>query len=218
MERVGIKCHSQKERLDRTIAIASFFTHLSLSLSLSLIKNDSFWRRRNPKILLIALFSSSSLSLFQILLVSFCFSDSLMAELTQADVVYSPRSFQVWKTLVNWLAFLYQIFLQILRAVGYHPLLSSSAKASADGFKPLPAIELLDRASESPTTVDIASTTTSDSSDCERSRFHRLKVCLELVKVLWNLFYFDFFLLVGRRYFALWNLESLWSLIREEQD
>lgn len=183
MERVGIKCHSQKERLDRTIAIASFFTHLSLSLSL----------RRNPKILLIALFSSSSLSLFQILLVSFCFSDSLMAELTQADVVYSPRSFQVWKTLVNWLAFFYQIFLQILRAVGYHPLLSSSAKASADGFKPLPAIELLDRASESPTTVDIASTTTSDSSDCERSRFHRLKVCLELVKVLWNLFFFDFF-------------------------
>ncbi|KAG7566128.1 hypothetical protein ISN44_As10g027270 [Arabidopsis suecica] len=85
------------------------------------------------------------------ILVSFFFSDSLMAELTQADVVYSPRSFQVWKTLVNWLAFFYQI----LCAVGYHPLLSSSAKASADGFKPLPAIELLDRAS----------------SDCEHSRF-----------------------------------------------
>ncbi|XP_020868583.1 uncharacterized protein LOC9326723 [Arabidopsis lyrata subsp. lyrata] len=74
-----------------------------------------------------------------------------MAELTHADVVYSPRWFQVWKTLVNWLAFFYQI----LCAVGYHPLLSSSAKASADGFKPLPAIELLDRAS----------------SDCEHSRF-----------------------------------------------
>ncbi|XP_010504466.1 PREDICTED: carboxy-terminal domain RNA polymerase II polypeptide A small phosphatase 1-like [Camelina sativa] len=103
-----------------------------------------------------------------------------MAELTQAsDVVYSPRSFQVWKTLVDWLAFFYQIFLQILRAVGYHPLLSSSssssAKATADGFKPLPSIELLDRADESPTTVDIAS------SDGE---LQRLKVVLDLDETL----------------------------------
>lgn len=101
-----------------------------------------------------------------------------MAELTQADVVYSPRSLQVWKTLVNWLAFFYQIFLQILRAVGHHPLLSSSAKAAADGFKPLPAIELLDRAAESPTTVEIASSANSCCSDGQRTRFQRLKVCL----------------------------------------
>ncbi|CAH8253523.1 unnamed protein product [Arabidopsis lyrata] len=87
-----------------------------------------------------------------------------MAELTHADVVYSPRWFQVWKTLVNWLAFFYQI----LCAVGYHPLLSSSAKASADGFKPLPAIELLDRAS----------------SDCEHSRFGSSLATLKDLKLL----------------------------------
>lgn len=89
-----------------------------------------------------------------------------MAELTQADVVYSRRSLQLWKTLVNCLAFFYQIFLQILRAVGYHPLLSSSA----DGFKPLPNIELLETAADSPASVEIES-----SIEVERSRFQRLK-------------------------------------------
>ncbi|XP_018487001.1 uncharacterized protein LOC108857507 isoform X2 [Raphanus sativus] len=95
-----------------------------------------------------------------------------MAELTQSDVVYSPRSLQVWKTFMNCLAFFYQIFLQILRAVGYHPLLSSSSssKAAADGFKPLPCIEL----PESPTTVEIAS----------EGRFQRLKVVLDLDETL----------------------------------
>ncbi|XP_013600379.1 PREDICTED: CTD small phosphatase-like protein isoform X2 [Brassica oleracea var. oleracea] len=97
-----------------------------------------------------------------------------MAELTQSDVVYSPRSLQAWKTFMNCLAFFYQIFLQILRAVGYHPLLSSSsAKAASDGFKPLPSIEL----PESPTTVEIASSTTGD-------RFQRLKVVLDLDETL----------------------------------
>ncbi|XP_013663466.1 CTD small phosphatase-like protein isoform X2 [Brassica napus] len=97
-----------------------------------------------------------------------------MAELTQSDVVYSPRSLQVWKTFMNCLAFFYQIFLQILRAVGYHPLLSSSSsKAAADGFKPLPSIEL----PESPTTVEIASSATGD-------RFQRLKVVLDLDETL----------------------------------
>ncbi|KAJ0246884.1 Haloacid dehalogenase-like hydrolase [Hirschfeldia incana] len=97
-----------------------------------------------------------------------------MAELTQSDVVYSPRSLQVWKTFMNCLAFFYQIFLQILRAVGYHPLLSSSSsKAAADGFKPLPSIEL----PESPATVEIASSATGD-------RLQRLKVVLDLDETL----------------------------------
>ncbi|KAF8102007.1 hypothetical protein N665_0201s0299 [Sinapis alba] len=100
-----------------------------------------------------------------------------MAELTQSDVVYSPRSLQVWKTFMNCLAFFYQIFLQILRAVGYHPLLSSSSKAAADGFKPLPSIELLGTSPESPTTVEIASSDVED-------RFQRLKVVLDLDETL----------------------------------
>ncbi|EFH69664.1 predicted protein [Arabidopsis lyrata subsp. lyrata] len=101
-----------------------------------------------------------------------------MAELTHADVVYSPRWFQVWKTLVNWLAFFYQI----LCAVGYHPLLSSSAKASADGFKPLPAIELLDRAS----------------SDCEHSRFGSSLGILHLGILSSNIVEIHGFLTYGR--------------------
>ncbi|KAJ9175893.1 hypothetical protein P3X46_014399 [Hevea brasiliensis] len=66
-----------------------------------------------------------------------------MAELTQPEVVYSPRSLQLWRTLWNWLAFLFQIFLQILRALGHLPLLSSSS-SSSNSFKPLPVVELLE--------------------------------------------------------------------------
>ncbi|XP_065872273.1 uncharacterized protein [Euphorbia lathyris] len=72
-----------------------------------------------------------------------------MAELTQTEVVYSSRSIQIWSTLWNWLAFFYQIFLQILRALGHLPLLSSS-----NSFKPLPVVELSE--TDLPATVEIA--------------------------------------------------------------
>ncbi|KAJ8764052.1 hypothetical protein K2173_004943 [Erythroxylum novogranatense] len=65
-----------------------------------------------------------------------------MAELTQAEVVYSPRSLRVWRTLWNWLGFFFQIFLSILRALGHLPLLSSSSSSSSHSFKPLPVVEL----------------------------------------------------------------------------
>ncbi|XP_010535319.1 PREDICTED: carboxy-terminal domain RNA polymerase II polypeptide A small phosphatase 1 [Tarenaya hassleriana] len=113
-----------------------------------------------------------------------------MAELTQAEVVYSPRSLQVWKALVNWLAFFYQIFLQILRAVGYHHLLSSSSsssdKAVANGFKPLPVVELPELASESPATVEIASGRTYGERDGHGygGRFAKLTVVLDLDETL----------------------------------
>lgn len=92
-----------------------------------------------------------------------------MAELTQAEVVYSPRSVQVWRTLLNWLAFFFQIFVQILRAVGHHPLLSSSSSSSpssSDGFKPLPMVELSE--AESPATLDITDGRCSDVGDEDR--------------------------------------------------
>lgn len=63
-----------------------------------------------------------------------------MAELTQAEV-YSPGwTLQVWRTLLNWLGFLFQIFLRILHGLGHHPLLSGSAPS----FKRLPVVELPD--------------------------------------------------------------------------
>ncbi|XP_050210594.1 uncharacterized protein LOC126660918 [Mercurialis annua] len=73
-----------------------------------------------------------------------------MSELTQSEIVYSPssttRSIQVWRTLCQWLAFFFQIFLQILRTLGHLPLLSSS-----NSFKPLPVIELTETETETET-------------------------------------------------------------------
>jgi hypothetical protein len=77
-----------------------------------------------------------------------------MAELTQADV-YSPRSLQVWRTLLNWLAFFFQIFYQILRALGHQPMLSSASSSSSPSFKPLPVVELPDHDSPPTSAVEI---------------------------------------------------------------
>ncbi|XP_043687245.1 CTD nuclear envelope phosphatase 1 homolog [Telopea speciosissima] len=75
-----------------------------------------------------------------------------MAELAQAEVYSpSPKPLQVWRTVLSWLVFFFQIFLQILRGtpsmaqvlsyVGLrHPLLTSSS--SSPSFKPLPVVEL----------------------------------------------------------------------------
>lgn len=68
-----------------------------------------------------------------------------MAELAQTEV-YAPRRLQAWRTLLNWLAFFFQIFVQIIKGtasiaqllsyVGLrHSLLSPS-------FKPLPLSEV----------------------------------------------------------------------------
>ncbi|XVE99762.1 hypothetical protein REPUB_Repub03eG0229000 [Reevesia pubescens] len=109
-----------------------------------------------------------------------------MAELTQAEV-YSPRSIQVWRALLNWLAFFFQIFAQIIRAVGQYPLLSSSsassttvsASASTQGFKPLPVVDSTEI--ESPATVEIAAVF--DSLD-EDNRIEKLTVVLDLDETL----------------------------------
>ncbi|KAL8050214.1 hypothetical protein ABFX02_06G068200 [Erythranthe guttata] len=78
-----------------------------------------------------------------------------MAELAAAEM-YAPRTIQVWRTLLNWMAFFFQIFAQILRGtpsfgqifsyVGLgHGSLLSSAPAQ---FKPLAVVELSDFAEE----------------------------------------------------------------------
>jgi len=73
-----------------------------------------------------------------------------MAELTHPEVVYSPRSIQLWRALWNWLAFFFQIFLQILRAVGPRSLSTPSHT-----FKPLPLGELPETTDPPPATVEI---------------------------------------------------------------
>ncbi|EEF29000.1 conserved hypothetical protein [Ricinus communis] len=112
-----------------------------------------------------------------------------MAELTQQEIVYSPRSIQVWRTLWNWLAFFFQIFLQILRALGHLPLLSSSS-SSSNTFKPLPVIELTETETETGTetetdlsaaTLEIASGPVSSPVD---QPFRKLTVVLDLDETL----------------------------------
>ena len=88
-----------------------------------------------------------------------------MAELTQPEV-YSPRSLQLWRTLLNWLAFFFQIFAQILRALGHQPLLSSSS-STTHAFKPLPVAELPEQ--DSPTAVEIPAAATVSVSDSDHS-------------------------------------------------
>ncbi|PPD98607.1 hypothetical protein GOBAR_DD04417 [Gossypium barbadense] len=108
-----------------------------------------------------------------------------MAELTQAEV-YSPRSLQVWRALLNWLAFFYQIFAQIIRAVGQYPLLSSSSSSSITStsthrFKPLPVAD--STRTESRATVEIAAVLDSPDED----RIEKLTVWFMLLQVVLDL-------------------------------
>jgi RNA polymerase II subunit A small phosphatase-like protein len=84
----------------------------------------------------------------------------VMGELTQSEVYSPPRTQQVWKSLLSWLAFFFQIFSQIIRSLGHYPLLSSSSSSSSScsssssstspSFKPLPSVELQEYDSQSP--------------------------------------------------------------------
>ncbi|KAG4962224.1 hypothetical protein JHK82_038915 [Glycine max] len=86
-----------------------------------------------------------------------------MGELTQAEV-YSPRTQQVWRALLSWLAFFFQIFFQIIRALGHYPLLSfssnssssSNASSSSSSFKPLPSVEIAEHDSPPPSALEIS--------------------------------------------------------------
>ncbi|KAL3834839.1 hypothetical protein ACJIZ3_009575 [Penstemon smallii] len=70
-----------------------------------------------------------------------------MAELAASEV-YAPPTIQVWKTLLNWLTFFFQIFAQILR--GTPSFLASAVRAPPSHFKPLPTVELPEEAPPPP--------------------------------------------------------------------
>ncbi|MFQ6647220.1 hypothetical protein Gotur_019316 [Gossypium turneri] len=111
-----------------------------------------------------------------------------MAELTRAEV-YTPRSMQVWRALLNWLAFFFQIFAQIIRAVGQYPLLSSSSttetktttSSSTHRFKPLPVVDSVEI--ECPSTVEIAAVLDSPV-PVDEDRIEKLTVVLDLDETL----------------------------------
>ncbi|KAK4385337.1 CTD nuclear envelope phosphatase 1 [Sesamum angolense] len=80
-----------------------------------------------------------------------------MAELAAAEV-YAPRTIQVWRTLLNWMAFFFQIFAQILHGtpslnqvlsyVGIRPGSLLSSAPHAPQFKPLSVVELTEFSEE----------------------------------------------------------------------
>ncbi|CAA2988344.1 CTD nuclear envelope phosphatase 1 homolog [Olea europaea subsp. europaea] len=75
----------------------------------------------------------------------------MMAELAASEV-YAPRTIQLWRALLNWLAFFFQIFAQVLRGtpsftqvlsyVGLHHGSLLSPPHAPPHFKPLPVVEL----------------------------------------------------------------------------
>ncbi|XP_027331168.1 carboxy-terminal domain RNA polymerase II polypeptide A small phosphatase 1 [Abrus precatorius] len=105
-----------------------------------------------------------------------------MGELTQAEV-YSPRTQQVWRALLSWLAFFFQIFFQIIRALGHYPLLSfsSSSSSSSSSFKPLPSVELQEHDSPPPSALEI---TAVDYPPADRPPLQKLTVVLDLDETL----------------------------------
>ncbi|KAK4353181.1 hypothetical protein RND71_028699 [Anisodus tanguticus] len=111
-----------------------------------------------------------------------------MPELVQ---VYAPtRTLQIWKSLLNWLTFFFQIFLQILKGTpcvnqvqSYFGLRNSSLLSSSPQFKPLPVVE------EAPPPSAVALSTLQITAgsvpiSVEEERLPRLTVVLDLDETL----------------------------------
>ena len=62
-----------------------------------------------------------------------------MAELGSGEVYAPPRTIQAWKTILNWLSFFFQIFLQIIIKASPSKF---SQLVSTTAFRPLPDVEL----------------------------------------------------------------------------
>lgn len=113
----------------------------------------------------------------------------VMGELTQTEVAYSPRTQQVWKSFLSWLAFFFQIFSQIIRTLGHYRLLSSSSSSSStssstsSSFKPLPSVELqeYDLSLSPPSALEI---TADYSPAVDHRSFQKLTVVLDLDETL----------------------------------
>ncbi|PHU18198.1 hypothetical protein BC332_13893 [Capsicum chinense] len=126
-----------------------------------------------------------------------------MPELIQAKQVYAPppqpppptRSLQIWKSLLNWLAFFFQIFIQILKGtpfvtqvLSYFGLRnSSSLLSSSPQFKPLPDVELPEEEESPPSAVALSALKINGGSvpiSVEEDRLKRLTVVLDLDETL----------------------------------
>jgi len=82
-----------------------------------------------------------------------------MVELAKAAKVYAPKTLQLWRTLLNWAAAFYEIFVQstpsaaeLLSYVGFR---NSSFLSSPPPppFRPLPVVELEDKDDSPPSSA-----------------------------------------------------------------
>ncbi|OUZ99103.1 NLI interacting factor [Macleaya cordata] len=108
----------------------------------------------------------------------------------EEEEVYAPKTLTVWKYLLNWLAFFFQIFIQIVRGtpsmtqvlsfIGLrHPLLASSSSPS---FKPLPVVEL--PICDSTPEEHVSSNGNNNEDDDDHHRLEKLTVVLDLDETL----------------------------------
>ncbi|CAL0317631.1 unnamed protein product [Lupinus luteus] len=100
-----------------------------------------------------------------------------MGELTQTEVYSSspsnsPRTQQLWKSMLSWLTF----FFKIIRALVHYPLLSFSS--SNTSFKPLPSIELHGHHDSAAASLEITD------ADSGHHPSHKLMVVLDLDETL----------------------------------
>ncbi|CAO2825678.1 unnamed protein product [Amaranthus hypochondriacus] len=110
--------------------------------------------------------------------------------------VYAPKSGQLWKTVMNWLAFLFQIFVQMVRgtpsvfqifdSIGFsHGGQSSflSPSSSSPSFKPLPVVEVALHSS-SATAVDINAADDEEGGNSTALPLDKFTVVLDLDETL----------------------------------
>ncbi|KAL5721042.1 protein-serine/threonine phosphatase [Ranunculus cassubicifolius] len=136
-----------------------------------------------------------------------------MAELTQSETYPSTspstKTPTVWRALMTWLAFFYQIFVQIVKGapslsqvlsfIGLrYPLLTSSSQSSSSSnnteFKPLPVVEIPLTESPSPhllpdtisssTTVNVTDVELDDDDDDDHGCLDKLTLVLDLDETL----------------------------------
>ncbi|KAE9614995.1 hypothetical protein Lal_00048200 [Lupinus albus] len=107
-----------------------------------------------------------------------------MGELTQTELYSSnsPRTQQLWRSVLSWFGFFFQIFFQIIRALSHYPLLSFCSSNSNSSFKPLPSIELHNHLDSPPETAVSAVQITDVDSDHHLSQ--KLLVVLDLDETL----------------------------------
>nr|XP_043613418.1 CTD nuclear envelope phosphatase 1A-like isoform X2 [Erigeron canadensis] len=106
---------------------------------------------------------------------------------TTTTEVYAPqpkKTIQVWKTLLNWLSFFFQIFLQIIRAAT-PSLINYYSSSSSPSFDPLPVVELPEsQQPPSPPSAATSSAVCISSPGAEFDRSQKLIVVLDLDETL----------------------------------